>query len=167
MKKCLLFEKCKFKKGCKKEPFAGNKLCPGYEEYVSQDAKLDKGAKFEIPFSCIGFDVTQVYEERTVFVGGDMNKWNAIVKFFFFDRVKVSEIADKAGCSEQFVYRVIAKCRSLLLNYHTIKKEMKNAARTNNKTRCVAVKKRRGASGDKKGRGQRLGDQPKKADKRR
>jgi hypothetical protein len=100
------------------------KLCKGYEEYVAQDSHLPKFSQFEIPFSCLGFDsiiLPDKLETKVFMSGGDMSKWDLIVKMYFFDRQEISEIKRQVGCSEQYVYIVIAKCKKVLLNRELVK----------------------------------------------
>jgi hypothetical protein len=117
MNKCI-YKKCRLYKVCKKKknPFAGNKLCIGYEEYVRQDSILSKGTQFEIPFSSIGLEIQYIGAEMSnvVFQSNKTLK-ELIIQMYFFDKIKVREIHEQLDCSLQYIYEVVSKCKDKLL----------------------------------------------------
>ena len=94
LKKCFRYKACKKKKN----PFAGGRLCKGYEEYANN-------------FQLIDADMVNVAFSKNV----DLR--DAIIQLYFFDNIRpVSKIREQLACSEQYVYQIIRECKLMLLS---------------------------------------------------
>jgi hypothetical protein len=128
--KCVL-KKCSEYNTClkKKNPFAENKICKGYIEYINQDLSTNKGTQFEIPFSAIGFEVQMVSDDikNNIFNNSNKSLKELIIQMFFFDKEKPKYIKDKLDCNISYVYEIIRECENKLLenNKKIIIKKMK------------------------------------------